>query len=246
MRISLSLLAVAAAAFGFGQTNAGGPGTVSGVQQQYHYSVSGGASQELGPVTAYSTGAFPTFYFPANSFGTPFSSVVCDDLHMTTGGSVNGFRFSYYDPGDPLTGVGTKAVAVGFFDNVGGGDAPPGGGNPLLAAYGIGLPGAGLWNITVDLTGFEFAAGSDIWMCLDWSIGGSTTAGWILADFPITGFSHDYWYDLNGGGFPGYYFFGGAPVANFDADIYMSPEPSTFAAIGMGLAGFFGLRRRRK
>lgn len=234
MRIIMVLSALAVFGAAFSQNYA----PVSGELQRWRI---GNGAPTPGPVTLYdNTVNYLGYYFPGNWWGPDFWGI-CDDVHMTGGGLINGFEFVYYDPAGntALTQVEWAAFDMTTYDS-----GPVG--SYLGGGVLTGLPGDGFWLVQVDLTGGGefFAPGGDIWFCL--AFGGyysdSPEAGWVIYDPPVVGSSHDLFLNFQD---QGIYNFGGSPAASFGLRVYAVPEPGTIAALGVGLAGLLGLRRRK-
>jgi len=176
-----------------------------------------------------------------------------------------GARYQSYFPGgankqvlddvNRVSGLPIKQINIGFANlnqsNV----------NATLYVYNTGSGGVvGNLLYTATLTGIPYglfqlqfgtpniAAGiSSLWIGLS---ANAANAGMVIMPAPPTvGTSADVFaWDDDGNGMidnNDYWFFGGNPVANFAIEVYAVPEPASLIALGSGLMGLIGLRRRK-
>lgn len=137
---------------------------------------------------------------PANIYyGAQGGSEALDDLHLISAGRVDSLVFEYYDPASG----GTFAASASFYRNPGGLDLDA----PLLAGpFATTGLARGRGRVAIALpAGVE--VGAHLWVGVRFT---SATAGLILKSVPSVGISHDIYFE-NGG----FYWFGGAPKANF-------------------------------
>jgi len=159
-----------------------------------------------------------TVNFSGSFYSYQNGNETLDDLHGVEGGGLCEFVFGYNEPGSsPIS-----AWVTFYFND--GGDDPPG---AVLAGpyYASGLPtGANMIQVTVP--GAPPISPS-VWMGVRFS---SSTAGLLLADPPVVGSSHDFYFE-NGD----YFFFGGDPKANFylslEAELAVPVEHSSWGLL---------------
>jgi hypothetical protein len=199
-----------------------------------------GPGNSYGPLTVWDSSGSTGYYYTTGS--TTIGTV--DDGYLGQSRLINGFTFGYDDPDGSAT-----MAEVKFYDGTFAGTY-------AQAAYFqvTGLPGVGAWTITVNLQGgYEFPLGgvyndgngSDIMMAIDFPT--STTAGQMITYGPSIGndwfWTEDPWCS---GTMGGWWWFGGAPHADFYWQLYAIPEPGVVSLAGMllGLGGIFWMRRR--
>ncbi|GMV38208.1 MAG: hypothetical protein AMXMBFR61_27160 [Fimbriimonadales bacterium] len=187
-------------------------GKVSGELRHHHITLGDGPPPLApGPLTLYDNNNSFTGYYLNNATLYP-----ADDLHMAAAGVVNGFNFVYYDGvgGD----VAAKALVQFWINNPADSIAA----GPIASYLISGLPGAGLWEISISLgAGLEFSAPQDVWMSLRILRSDNVPcsgAGWAIYDPPSVGASHDLFADVLGPWV--IYWFGGTPKANFGSVVF--------------------------
>jgi hypothetical protein len=176
----------------------------------------GGGTLATG-VLVYSNTTNPTGYYTTGSSTNEFA----DDLHLVSVGVLTGFDFGYNK-----TTAGTTSCTVRFYadDPL---DNPP---TVVIAGpYTLNNLATGAQAYHVDVTD-NMVLTADVWMSFKYT---TTNTGPFIYDPPTIGTSHDYYYRFTPT--PGYYFFGGAPPANFYAAVYATTAtpviPATWGRI---------------
>jgi hypothetical protein len=148
-----------------------------------------GPSERGSSIVLYSNITYPDpngYYMSQESTGWPFG----DDLHMASGGLMDGFAFVYYDPpgDDQLSELEFRFYANDADNSDYPGSGSPG--SPLLGTYTVSdLPGDGRWLIRVDVSGDPLEIPKDIWMEVNFL--DNLAAGLALYHPPTVGSSFD-------------------------------------------------------
>lgn len=174
-----------------------------------------GNQGQQAPVVIYDNTAFistSTYYNQQNN-------EILDDLHGVSSGAISSITIAYFAPAGPtnatLTVYGNDAVDTGIGAVVAG---------PFVAN---GLP-AGANVVTITVPGGA-PVGPDMWLGVSFS---GLDDGLIVADPPVIGSSHDYFFNAGTGQL---LFFNGNPVANFgmaiETDVMVPVEAKTWSGI---------------
>ncbi len=171
------------------------------------------------------------YYFNSQPYSSP--QQLGDDLHMTAGGTLSSFKFTYSDPGSPAV----QLVKVYFYDFA---TFNPNGTSTPLAEYDVtGLPGPGSWIVSVNVQQPGVVLPQNIVMS---QLMDTVNSGPLVFYPPTIGTSPD---NIWAGPPDGRYFTGSeagltGPIG-FGYEVTVVPEP-----VALALLGFAGLLLRRR
>jgi hypothetical protein len=222
------------------------------------------AAHAQGNIVVYNNTSTPTGGYDGSSAaytGTgTYTDLVADDITVAAGlggQTVNAFAFSIVNFGSAAV---TVSPTISFYANSTTATAP----GTILAAYNFNpiTQGAGSYTVyTASVAGaFVIPTSGSFWAAESFTSTTATTTqmasvGQYLFNPPTVGSSNDYFFQStaasqgtasNPAG--SLLYFGGSPVANFGWSFTATPEPSQYAAFGLGILGIgmMALKARRR